>query len=449
MSGYNKTLLQANIIKHHGREHAAHLFLKFNKQAAKAIRQWIGTLAITDAETQLDDTRLYNLLKESEARNDHSLDADEQSKLNSLTKKSILCMYFTASGLKQLGFEKELAGMDEAFVAGMKARRQILSDNGPDKWDFSIKDTQDLGAMLLIANSDKDELAKQVAIIIKKMPNGVTVEYKQYGKVLRNKHKLGIEHFGYVDGVSQPDFLNETKRGEHWDDQEDPMDICLLNDPLVRVKEACGSYFVFRKLEQNVQAFKEAEEALGLGEIGGAYIVGRFEDGTPVTQENEEQHITSEKQLTNDFNYQKDGDGNRCPWHAHIRAVNPRLEPLKQNRNTRIVRRGIPYDEEGRNGRLEHLPKEGVGLLFMCFQKYINKQFERIQADWANEGNIKGVRKVGIDGIIGQGENNTPQEYPLEWNKMPKKIHCDFKDFVTLRGGDYFYAPSISFFKNL
>ncbi len=31
----------------------------------------------------------------------------------------------------------------------------------------------------------------------------------EYGSIIRNANKDGIEHFGYVDGISQPLFLKE------------------------------------------------------------------------------------------------------------------------------------------------------------------------------------------------------------------------------------------------
>jgi Dyp-type peroxidase family len=448
MTSFNPSLLQANILKHHGRAHAAHIFLHFDKKAAKAIKKWIQTIPVTDAETQLDNTRLYNLLKHKKKTAKEGLENDEQNELDVLEAKSIVCMCFTATGLAQLGFSAEdTKRMDPAFLEGMKARKNILSDTSPAVWEFSTSEKQDMSAMILIANTNLQLLTAEVNQLIQTLPAGVTAVHTQWGEKLENEHGLGIEHFGYVDGISQPDLLNETTPGKFWNDQMNPLDVCLVNDPLVKHKEAFASYFVFRKLEQNVKAFKEAEEGLGLGELGGAYVVGRFESSTPVTKHKAEGTVSSEAEVDNNFNYDKDDAGNRCPYHAHIRAVNPRMNP-KEIPNIRIVRRGLPYDEDGRKGRLEYLPEGKVGLLFMCFQKSIGGQFEVIQARWANKGEL-GSRKVGIDGIIGQGENNNWQEYPVEWNSDPKKIKCEVKGFVTLKGGDYFYAPSIAFFNNL
>src|SRR5439155_488625 len=98
------------------------------------------------------------------------------------------------------------------------------------------------------------------------------------------------------------------------------------------------------KLEQHVRKFKEAEKALAkkLGlkseedrERAGAMIVGRYEDGTPLTLSEEDKMIGSA--ITNNFNYHEtraglaDDKGLRCPFHAHIRKSNPRREEDREH----------------------------------------------------------------------------------------------------------------------
>ena len=70
-----------------------------------------------------------------------------------------------------------------------------------------------------------------------------------------------------------------------------PLREVLVADPgAARPGESFGSFLVYRKLEQNVRAFKKQEARiagkLGLkgedAERAGALLVGRFEDGTPV-----------------------------------------------------------------------------------------------------------------------------------------------------------------------
>ncbi len=110
----------------------------------------------------------------------------------------------------------------------------------------------------------------------------------------------------------------------------------------------------------------------------------------------------------------------------------------------RIARRGIIYGK--RKFDLSDHPEKGVGLLFMCFQADIAKQFEHLQK-MANA--ITG----GLDPIIGQTANKkTPlqQQWPSDWAGEGRKTKAfNFQGFVTLQGGEYFFAPSISFLRRL
>jgi len=140
-----------------------------------------------------------------------------------------------------------------------------------------------------------------------------------------------------------------------------------------------------------------------------------------------------------------DRTGKRCPFHAHVRKVNPRSkeEPIL------IARRGMTYYEKERRQDLLDEPDEGVGILFMCFQKSIQEQFEFIQQ---RANNARFPKKgVGIDPIIGQNNNpDRAQNWNPTWNKSSKNpVVYDFQDVVTLKGGNYFYAPSISFLRTL
>src|SRR5262249_14962479 len=113
------------------------------------------------------------------------------------------------------------------------------------------------------------------------------------GTSLANARGEGIEHFGYVDGRSQPlyragDVVLETDASgtSIWKPAR-PMSNVLVPDPAHAGGR--GSYLVFRKLEQHVRQFHHDREvfAAALGAAtgparAGALLVGRFEDGTPL-----------------------------------------------------------------------------------------------------------------------------------------------------------------------
>ena len=88
----------------------------------------------------------------------------------------------------------------------------------------------------------------------------------------------------------------------------------------------------------------------------------------------------------------------------------------------------------------------------MCYQRNITQQFEVLQGLYANDPRFPGEQQPGIDPIIGQpGGNGAGQlKCPARWND-PREQHkrVDFHNFVTLKGGEYFFAPSIYFLRNI
>jgi Dyp-type peroxidase family len=229
----------------------------------------------------------------------------------------------------------------------------------------------------------------------------------------------------------------------------------LVEDPNVPGQDCYGSFLVFRKLEQDVRRFNEQVSRLAseLGttkDLAGAYVVGRFKDGTPVTLSDKPGTVKPRQYI--DFDYEQDTEAGRCPFHAHIRKTNPRGDtgrlaqpgvPLEQEKRHRIARRGQPYGEQ--NGTTGG----AVGLLFLCFQSDISLQFEFIQSVWANSIHFVKMNG-GLDGVIGQGAQ-VPSG-PL-WSKTygstDDTLAFDFSNVVTLRGGDYFFAPSVAFLQGL
>ena len=126
--------------------------------------------------------------------------------------------------------------------------------------------------VLAATESEAGQLAAAIEEWIKDA--GTTIIYIQHGKALRNQPGKGIEHFGYVDGRSQPlmlveDIENEAMTGgtARWDPAF-PLAAALVKDPGVADPDAFGSLFVFRKLEQHVRAFKT--RATGRGYPGPA-----------------------------------------------------------------------------------------------------------------------------------------------------------------------------------
>jgi Dyp-type peroxidase family len=451
--------LQANIVKGHGRKFAYHLFFKFNDGHAFALKEWITKFAvekITSAHEQLEKTKLFK----SGAIADGG---------------TILTLSLSASGYKNLGIKSQQTH-EAAFDAGMKSRATLLADNLAD-WEESF--TGDIDMLIIVAD-DKNEKASHAAQhIITELAGKATLLLKQKGNVLKTKSGMGIEHFGYADGISQPLYLDSDISGQHstneWNDATD-RGLLLVKDAAATAPDSFGSFLVFRKLEQNVADFKRSEgdddgvpgvatpvlDVSGAKnkELSGAMIVGRFENSVPVVKSSTGQQ-TNPPATTNDFDYRDDHLASKCPFHAHIRLMNPRNGDAIAGdvSDHRITRRGIPYDEIGRipENRITTIsddlldnnqPTSGVGLLFMCYQSSIQNQFEILQGIWANTGQIGLHHIPGNDSVISQGPAMS-KTLPVQWGKAPQSSPFTFGKFVTMKGGEYFFTPSLSFLRAL
>lgn len=461
--------LQGNILKGHGRDHTWNIFFQLGTgnpaaiAASKRVLREFGNYHVTDAYTQLLTTELF--------------------KANGTDGGTFCAAFLSARGYATLGLAFNAPPGNGAFGPGMKnpASLTALADPALGNWQQDF--VKPFDGMILLGDDNVARgaaAAQEIRELLEKA--GGIVHHVQLGKAIRNAAGEGLEHFGYVDGRSQPlmlveDIENEAQAGiAHWDPTF-PLNTALVRDPLSPDPNAFGSFFIFRKLEQRVADFKAREQKLAtdLGLTGedreraGALVVGRFEDGTPVT--------TSESargaKPVNDFDYTADAAASRCPFHAHIRKTNPRgsggFEPEPAERLHIMARRGITYEDTGRaihpDGLpeveteaeftakvLPLLPPDGVGLLFMAYNAKLDNQFVFTQQTWANnQGFPNAPAAPGIDGVIGQGPNlPAGQVYPKLWDDaIGGTAARDFSGFVHMKGGEYFFAPSLMFLRNL
>lgn len=459
--------LQGNILKGHGRGFTANVFFKLDPAKPLQSRRMLRDLAnfhLTSAHRQL-------------------LDA-EQFKQTGEGGGAFVHLALSFAGYQALGLPAAAPG-DPDFHAGMKSPQSVnaLADPPVANWEAPFR--QDLHGMVLGANETESSTAA-LALAIQELieDGGGTVVHVQHGKALFNARGDGIENFGYVDGRSQPLLLAEDIAAENasggssrWDPAF-PLGTAIIKDPGSPDAFAFGSLFIFRKLEQQVRGFKTREQQVAdvlaltgdARELAGAMIVGRFEDGTPVTLSDEARG----ENPRNDFDYTGD-PGKRCPLHAHIRKANPRgsggAQPEPAERAHLMPRRGIPYEDVKRaihpaelpessdlasfNAKVAPLlPTGGVGLLFMAYNHSIGQQFRFTQQTWVNNTNFPVVPPGahGIDPVIGQGPvNPTDQKLPKQWDDpgAGNANNVAFHGFVTMKGGEYFFSPSLSFLRNL
>lgn len=147
----------------------------------------------------------------------------------------------------------------------------------------------------------------------------------------------------------------------------------------------------------------------------------------------------------NDFLYgTEDPEGLRCPFGAHIRRANPRdsLDPGVQDQidisnRHRILRVGRTYvAQEGQND----------GLMFMCLNGDIERQFEFVQQTWLSSDRFHGL-SCERDPLAGD-KAGCPDGFTVPTRDGPVRL-SPMSRFVTSRGGGYFFLPGKRFLEFL
>ena len=450
--------LQGNILKGHGREHTINVFLKLDPADVPGNRAFVRSLggSVINAWDQLVAAQKHREAKDAG--------------LEPPASPPFVALFISATGYARLGLTPSLTPIEPRFQAGLKKSAPALMDPAVGQWDSGFQG--DVDVLLLVGADEAREAKNAVKDLLKSKKPAVVVLAQEVGIAYKNANGDGVEHFGYVDGRSQPLMLVEDIEREaqfstgvkQWDPAF-PLGTALVPDP-AGDSSAFGSYFVFRKLEQNVKGFKDREkllaDALGFKEDAdreraGALAVGRFEDGTPIVLQHGE---GMNHPVSNNFGFDEDEAGKKCPFHSHIRKTNPRGDSvrlgatLEQERSHLMARRGITYGKRRtRKGEFLDEPSGGVGLLFMAYQNDIANQFEFTQVAWANNPNFvkeptgTDPKDTGIDPVIGQGPV-TDQDWPTTWGGDATK-NFSFGGFVTMMGGEYFFAPALSTLRSL
>ena len=311
---------------------------------------------------------------------------------------------------------------------------------------------------------------KRVTDLIEKTKGAVVVGTQDAGVLFVNGKPAPVEHFGYADGFAQPDFVGgqavdtpgDGKMAKHgkWDEIQTGEFILgyrneadeLPPSPKPWILAKNGSFMVYRKLEQDVKAFRSYVEDWGKRYSGGpeklmAKMVGRWRDGTPLalSPDKMDKSIVSDPQRVNNFTYGDDPEGAKCPLGSHIRRANPRDSLGFEGRlatRRRIARRGLPYGSYVPEG--EPVDDQERGIIFMALNASISRQFEFVQQQWINYGNDFALGEEA-DPVIGGNHGKGRFVIPGDARRSEEPFICiKLPSFVTVRGGGYFFLPGLT-----
>lgn len=454
--------------------HAAYALLRI--EAAEPARQWLKELVgeITDAR-ELD-------------RRDR---ARETRAVN---------VAFTHSALEALGVPRAVRErFPLAFRDGVAPtqngralhhRSRILGDidgSAPEGWLWGARGDPDRRAdvlLMMFAASEQELDAARQRLVQPFLKTGAGAVVHVIASGPSNglaAHNKTIDHFGFVDGLSQPQIEGTWHAGRRLEEGATP-DVLKPGEfilgyqsgdgsttPGIAVEPALdpgrllplalgdsdlrdfgrnGTFLVARQLAQDVVGFRTftaraaavspAAHASHAAEVVAARIVGRWRSGTPL--------IESAGGDPNAFTYASDPLGFQCPIGAHIRRANPRDSlqvdrPAAQasaNRH-RLLRRGRPYGRPLPDGELDD-DGESRGMMFICLNADIERQFEFVQQNWINNPTFGGLY-AEQDPLV--GAICPPAHLTVQANAVCQRFD-GLSRFVSVRGGGYFFLPGMS-----
>jgi Dyp-type peroxidase family len=369
-----------------------------------------------------------------------------------------LTVTITYQGLRALGVPQEsLDSFPPEFREGMAARAELLGDvgvNAPEHWEKPLG-TPDVHIALAAIAPD----AARLAVLIDEIDTarrdlaGIADIWRQDCYSLPTER----EAFGFKDGISHPAIEGSGIPGSN--PQERPLKAGefilgypnelgeLPPSPAPDILGRNGTYVVFRKLHQNVAAFRQYLRANAANREGeellAAKFVGRWRSGAPLSlsPDRDDPALGDDPSRNNDFLYHEDdARGLKCPIGSHIRRMNPRDAIVTGDvRLHRMIRRGTNYGPHLPEGVLAE-DGEDRGLCFVFVGASLARQFEFVQMQWINDGRFIGA-PAERDPLVGGNEGRCPFTIP---GRPVRRRLQGLPTFVTTRGGEYCFAPSLS-----
>ena len=401
--------------------------------------------------------------------------ADQVTTARKKQEGDSLNVALTYTGLQKLGLDQStLASFPIAFSEGMASKRRayILSDNDFDdsaKWWWGGP-THPVDVLVMVFAVTQERLSALVATLHDDAAaHGVTEAAPALQAQLYDDRN---EHFGFSDGIAQPVLASQRKskdgvsegnvvsdgefvlgyRNEYGFDSDTPD----LGPDKTLGKN--GTYLVFRHNTQDVAGFwtfvnDKAGKVPAKREALAARMVGRWKSGVPLVlapgEADPDPNPDPNQMPTDTFGYGDDPKGLKCPFGAHVRRSNPRdglltstspAESVQRVARHRLLRRGRSFGPRLTDPMVDDGKSEQRGLHFICLCSDIERQFEFVQQTWINNP-VFGQLVGEVDPLVG-AQTAGDAVFTVQAEPVRRRVR-DMKCFVTLRGGAYFFLPSI------
>ncbi|KAJ7723390.1 fungal peroxidase [Mycena metata] len=375
--------------------------------------------------------------------------------------ETALNIAFSQTGLTALNVTESLG--DSIFSAGQFADLANLGDFAPShNWVAEFAGTGIHGVMLFASDTD-DKINTAVTNLESALGDSITKVYSLQAGA-RPGAEAGHEHFGFLDGISNPAVTGFTANPMAGQAVVAPGTILLseTGDATTRPSWAKdGTFLVFRQLKQLVPEFNAFLTANPIvdgnltaqqgSDLLGARMVGRWKSGAPVDLSPlvDDPALGADPTRNNNFTFQHADftlttDQTHCPFSAHIRKTRPRADlGTPEDAVHHIMRAGIPYGPEvSASEASSGTTSTERGLAFVAYQSSLSNGFHFLQQLWANNANFVHAG-TGADPIIGALAGAQRVVSGLNPTNAATTTTLT-TDFVVSRGGEYFFAPSLS-----
>lgn len=361
------------------------------------------------------------------------------------------------NGMRVLGLDDlSLASFPKEFRQGMAARAEVLGltgANDPVHWRGGLASPHLHAIVILFARDvpERDRCRIEHEKFLSQCPGVEALSSLDLEAI--PPFDYAHEHFGYRDRLSQPVIEGAgeepipgsgpaIKAGEFFLGYpgEEDSDAKL---PQPEILSRNGSYLAYLMMEEHVGAFREFlrqhGETRDEQELVAAKLMGRWRSGAPLvlTPEKDDPKLAGDLQHTNNFDYGKmDPYGYACPLGSHIRRMNPRDTAANMNRR-KMIRRGGTYGPPLPEGAPEDGRERGIAAFVGCAS--LVRQFEFAMNVWANDPNF---HELGNERDPFLGTQDGTFDMTIPKRPIRKKIK-GLPAFTTIRGGAYFFLPSI------
>ena len=365
------------------------------------------------------------------------------------------------AGLVALGVPRESReSFPQAFRAGMAARADQLLDHGPNDpvhWEPEFE--SGLIHIGISVFSDSEATRQQTMALARQHYEGAE------GLTVLSTQDFGaqpgdLNPLGYRDSIGQPAIAGSgieplpgqgppIKAGEFILGYPGEAGV-PLPAPQPDVLGRNGTFVGLRKYQSLVGTFnrflRDHAETDAERELLAAKLVGRWRSGAPLTlaPAHDDPALGADPRRNDAFTYAADPHGHQVPLGAHMRRMNPRdteMALLADVNLHRIIRRsttfGAPYDPTALSAHDDEVPR---GLFFTFMSAKAMATLEFLQREWINDGNFM---RLGDERDPNVGLQEDGATFTIPQEPVRRRIH-GIQTFNVLRGGEYFFLPSLS-----